>query len=698
MSLQLTHRMSDRGRIARQGDIMINRLGAQIGNYRLVRKIGQGGFAEVYLGEHIYLRTQAAIKILQMRLAEHDMQSFLNEARTIAHLIHPNIVRVMDFGVEHETPFLVMDYAPNGTLRQHYPNGSRLPLNNIVSYVNQIASALQYAHDQRLIHRDIKPENMLVGRNNEILLSDFGIALVAQTSRYQSTQEVVGTLGYIAPEQIQGRARPASDQYSLGIVVYEWLCGDRPFQGSFTELCAQHMYATPPPLREKVSTISLLIEQVIQRALVKDPYQRFPTIQDFARAFEQACQFQQATPLPSTPNPQVSSPQYGQLPQQLSQFATIPQFSSLHPHNATPLPPQQLGRPLPFSPQPPTITPPLPQQPVRLPSLPSQQPARSSPQQSLGNMPYAPPQPSAGFSPYPQQQSMESAPYIQQQPSIMAPFPPAQYPGTAPPIGTRPAVNNGYQAYGVTPAASSSPWARLTTRRPAVAISKVRVWSIHLPQIVAMIIGAILFGVLSHIAAYWSFNTSGSNFLNNGFVLPALVISLFFGALFGPWVGAVSGGLGAFIGDYIFMFYLDHYASSSILNNGIWHGSPLTNVSVWIGFTLRTDTNWIWILSNASIGFIAGLAMIATRGRYVTIGRIALAELLSTVAILADLGLLIASNAWQPGIPYYNLIHYPTADALNVGFTHLILPTLAFALTALSFFLPLTNAFTRSRE
>ena len=118
-----------------------------------------------------------------------------------------------------------------------------------------MASALQYAHDQKLIHRDVKPENMLVGRNDEILLSDFGIALIAQSSHSQSTDQMVtGTISYMAPEQIQGRPRPASDQYSLGIVVYEWLCGERPFRGAFKELCQQQMSALPPSLQEKVVT------------------------------------------------------------------------------------------------------------------------------------------------------------------------------------------------------------------------------------------------------------------------------------------------------------------------------------------------------------------------------------------------------------------------------------------------------------
>src|SRR5712691_3461715 len=184
---------------------MADHIGRQLGNYRLIRLLGQGGFADVYLGEHIYLKTPAAIKLLQTRLAQDDMQSFLTEARSIANLVHPNIVRVLEFGVEGETPFLVMDYAPNGTLRQRHPRGTPLPLAAILSYVKQVADALQYAHDEKFIHRDIKPENMLLGRRNEVLLSDFGIALIAQSSRYQHTYDVAGTVAYMAPEQIQGK-------------------------------------------------------------------------------------------------------------------------------------------------------------------------------------------------------------------------------------------------------------------------------------------------------------------------------------------------------------------------------------------------------------------------------------------------------------------------------------------------------------
>jgi serine/threonine protein kinase len=267
-----------------------DRVGQQLGNYRLSRLIGQGGFADVYLGEHIHLNTQAAIKVLQMRLTGSSLEQFRNEARTIASLVHPNIVRVLDFGVEDGIPFLVMDYAPNGTLRQRHPRGVLLPPVSIMPYLKQVAAALQYAHDRRLIHRDVKPENMLVGHNEAVLLSDFGLVMLAQSTSSQTTKEMAGTLPYMAPEQINGKPRPTSDQYALGIVIYEWLSGERPFQGSFVEIATQHLMAPPAPLHEKVAEISPAVEEVVFTALAKDPQRRFASVQAFATAFEQASQ------------------------------------------------------------------------------------------------------------------------------------------------------------------------------------------------------------------------------------------------------------------------------------------------------------------------------------------------------------------------------------------------------------------------
>lgn len=132
---------------------MPDRVGQQLANYRLIRTLGQGGFADVYLGEHVYLNTPAAIKVLQMRLTDEDKRSFLEEARTIARLKHPAIVRILEYDVVESIPFLVMEYAPNGTLRHTHPKGTALPPAAIVPYVRQVAAALQYAHDQKLMHR-----------------------------------------------------------------------------------------------------------------------------------------------------------------------------------------------------------------------------------------------------------------------------------------------------------------------------------------------------------------------------------------------------------------------------------------------------------------------------------------------------------------------------------------------------------------
>jgi ABC-type transport system substrate-binding protein/serine/threonine protein kinase len=272
---------------------MSNRVGGQFGNYRLVSLLGQGGYAEVYLGQHVRLNQQAAIKVLHAHLTEQEAEHFQQEAQIIATLVHPGIVRVFDYDVQQCVPFLVIDFAPGGTLRQRYPKGSLVPLPVIVSSVKQVADALQYAHEQKFIHRDVKPENMLLGRRQEVLLSDFGIATIAHStsSLSASAEGTSGTLAYMAPEQIEGHPRPASDQYALAVVVYEWLCGERPFEGSVSELIAQHLSVSPLPLRERMPTIPSEVEQVVLRALAKDPKARFTSVQDFAAALEQASQY-----------------------------------------------------------------------------------------------------------------------------------------------------------------------------------------------------------------------------------------------------------------------------------------------------------------------------------------------------------------------------------------------------------------------
>lgn len=286
---------------------MPDRVGQRIGNYQLTRLLGHGGFADVYLGEHIHLSTQAAIKLLDTHLVHDEIEPFRREARTIAHLEHPHIVRVLDFGVEEHTPFLVMSYAQHGSLRQRHARGTCVAPASVLAYIRQVASALQYAHNEKLVHRDIKPENMLLGRNDEILLSDFGLAVVASSSAHQGVRDVSGTIAYMAPEQARGRPQPASDQYSLAVVVYEWLCGERPFSGTYEEIAIQHALAQPPSLCQKVPMISLALEAVLMKALTKDPRQRFASVQDFAEALEQAYQAGPETTTMALPPPVTAS-------------------------------------------------------------------------------------------------------------------------------------------------------------------------------------------------------------------------------------------------------------------------------------------------------------------------------------------------------------------------------------------------------
>ncbi len=267
---------------------MVYKVGQMFGNYRLIQFIGGGGFADVYLGKHRYLNSYAALKMLRTSLTNKETKTFLAEAQTLARLKHPNIVRVLEYAVEDGSPVLVMDYARQGTVRTLHPKGAPVPLETTVVYVKQITAALQYAHDRNIIHRDVKPENMLLDDDFNLLLSDFGLALLAPSSQQLSTQEMAGTIPYTAPEQLRGKPCFASDQYALGIVTYEWLCGKRPFEGSFWEVINQQQNAAPPPLRDIRPDLPDSLEAIMFRVLEKDPQLRFENIQAFADALEQA--------------------------------------------------------------------------------------------------------------------------------------------------------------------------------------------------------------------------------------------------------------------------------------------------------------------------------------------------------------------------------------------------------------------------
>jgi Protein kinase domain len=265
-------------------------VGQQLGNYRLLRQLGAGGFAEVYLAEHLYLPRFAAVKVLLMSLTGNDKESdsFLKEAQTMASLKHPHIVSCLDFGIQQNIPYLIMDYAPGGTLRDRHPEGEQVPLSTVVSYVEQMADALQYAHQHRTLHLDIKPENMLVGADGEILLSDFGLArLASQVSTRLTT--LIGTISYMAPEHIRRKPQAASDQYALAMVIYEWLTGVRPFDSDDERIIAgQQLNTAPSSMRSIDPTLPASIDEVVLAALAKKPEDRYSQVSEFAEALATA--------------------------------------------------------------------------------------------------------------------------------------------------------------------------------------------------------------------------------------------------------------------------------------------------------------------------------------------------------------------------------------------------------------------------
>lgn len=267
--------------------------GQRVGDYRLLRKLGEGGFADVYLAEQIYDDgKQVAIKLLTHLMGNtdglHAFTTFIQEARMM-HLKHPHIVPVQDFGISREgIPFLVMEYVSGGTLRDRHPKGTHVPLPTVLGYVRPVVAALQYLHDHRLVHCDVKPENMLLSAAGTLLLSDFSIVTVAHTTRSLLLDEQMGgSLPYMAPERFHGQSLRESDQYSLGVVVYEWLCGQRPYEG-FAAFARLQGRQTPPPLRALMPHLEQAVEQVVFRALDDDPRNRFGTVREFAAALEEA--------------------------------------------------------------------------------------------------------------------------------------------------------------------------------------------------------------------------------------------------------------------------------------------------------------------------------------------------------------------------------------------------------------------------
>ena len=269
----------------------VDRTGQQWGQYRIISSLEQGRISKVYLGEHISDRSkQFVINILPMPLPRDSANIFLQQAHRLAQLVHPHILRLVDAGVENFVPFIVMAYEKHTPLRQHYKRGGQ-PLDQLLPYLKQAAAALQYAHSQGFLHRNLCPDTVLFGYSSGTLLCDFAIDVVNQDEQYQNYQrskDAVDAIAYVAPEQIHHQPCKASDQYSLAVMIYEWLCGTPPFQGSYFEMANHHLRTIPQPLRQKIPTLSAEVEEVVITALAKDPTRRFATVSAFINALAQA--------------------------------------------------------------------------------------------------------------------------------------------------------------------------------------------------------------------------------------------------------------------------------------------------------------------------------------------------------------------------------------------------------------------------
>ena len=255
------------------------------GRYRILRKLGSGGMANVYLAEDEDLGRRVAIKILSERYANDESfnERFRREAKSAASLSHPNIVSIYDRGEADGVPYIAMEVIEGRSLKELILTRGPLPLATAIDYTHQILDALRFAHRNGIIHRDIKPHNILLGAENRAKVTDFGIAR-AGASQMTEVGSIMGTAQYLSPEQARGApVTAASDLYSVGIVLYEMLTGQVPFSGdSAIEIAMKHLNETPRPPSSLRPELTPELDQVVLRALAKNPEDRYQASEEFS--------------------------------------------------------------------------------------------------------------------------------------------------------------------------------------------------------------------------------------------------------------------------------------------------------------------------------------------------------------------------------------------------------------------------------
>ncbi|MBQ5543115.1 MAG: serine/threonine protein kinase, partial [Erysipelotrichales bacterium] len=249
--------------------------------YALVRLIGEGGMASVYLAVDTILKREVAVKVLRGDLSKDNtsLVRFQREANAATKLSHPNIVEVYDVGEDHGKNFIVMEYVKGRTLKDLVRQRGALAKEEAVNIMRQLVSSVMAAHKNGIIHRDIKSQNVLIKDDGTVKLSDFGIALAADAVQLTQTDVIVGSVHYLAPELARGeQATQQSDIYALGIVFYEMLTGDVPHHGDApVQVALKHLREQIPSVRDFNPDIPQSIDNIIRKATVKNRMYRYPT-------------------------------------------------------------------------------------------------------------------------------------------------------------------------------------------------------------------------------------------------------------------------------------------------------------------------------------------------------------------------------------------------------------------------------------
>lgn len=256
------------------------------GRYEILKKIGSGGMANVYLANDLILERKVAIKLLAFDFTDdqESLRRFRREALSTTELIHPNIVNIYDVG-EGEYPYIVMEYVDGMDLNDYIKTKSPIPHTVVLNIMDQILSGMSYAHSKGIIHRDLKPHNILIDKEGNVKITDFGIAVALSKNSITQTNSLLGSVHYLSPEQARGAiSTKQSDIYSLGVLLYELLLGKVPFDGeSAVSIVLKHFQNEMPSLKEQDDSIPQALENVVLKATTKDPHQRYSSVEEMRK-------------------------------------------------------------------------------------------------------------------------------------------------------------------------------------------------------------------------------------------------------------------------------------------------------------------------------------------------------------------------------------------------------------------------------